>query len=133
IRQSALIAGLPQSPTDYNPRLHPAAALARRNDVLAAMFDQGHITLAQYQHAVGLGLGLHPPKKFRANALRSGGLSVKTTIDPTLQAAAHQAMASELNFTDHPAAALVAVDPRDGEILAMQTSTDYSKSKYNLA
>jgi penicillin-binding protein 1A len=153
IRQSALIAGLPQSPTDYNPRLHPAAALARRNEVLAAMFDQGHITLAQYQHAVSLGLGLHRPKKFTrvrqpyfvqyvrdelakkygGEALKSGGLSVKTTIDPTLQAAAHQAMASELNFTNHPAAALVAVDPRDGEILAMQTSTDYSKSKYNLA
>ncbi len=153
IRQAALIAGLPQSPTQYNPRLHPAAALQRRNEVLAAMFDQGHISLAQYQHAVARGLGLRPPKRFTrvrqpyfvqyvnnllvhkygANALKSGGLSVQTTIDPTLQAAAHQAISSELNFTNAPAAALVAIDPRNGEILAMQTSGDYRKSKYNLA
>ena len=42
-------------------------------------------------------------------------------------------MATELNFPNHPAAALVAIDPRTGEILAMQSSTDYSQSKYNLA
>jgi penicillin-binding protein 1A len=153
IRQAALIAGLPQSPTQYNPRKHPAAALIRRNQVLAAMFDQGHITSAQYETAVSRGLGLRPPKRFTRvrqpyfvqyvrdvlaqrygkSALQSGGLKVKTTIDPNLQAAAHQAMTEELNFSDHPAAALVAIDPRTGEILAMQSSTDYQKSKYNLA
>jgi membrane peptidoglycan carboxypeptidase len=159
IRQAALIAGLPQSPTDYNPRLHPAAALQRRNEVLAAMFDQGHITLSQYQRAVSEGLGLRKPKRFTrvrqpyfvqyvndqlrakygGKALKSGGLSVNTTIDPTLQAAAHQAMTQELTGADWgtpsnaPAAALVAVDPRTGAILAMQSSTDFSKSKYNLA
>jgi penicillin-binding protein 1A len=153
IRQAALIAGLPQSPTQYNPRKHPAAALVRRNQVLAAMFDQGHITSAQYETAVSRGLGLRPPKKFTRvrqpyfvqyvsdvlrqrygkSALQSGGLKVTTTIDPNLQAAAHQAMSEELDFSDHPAAALVAIDPRTGEILAMQSSTDYQQSKYNLA
>ncbi|HSS59475.1 MAG TPA: transglycosylase domain-containing protein, partial [Solirubrobacteraceae bacterium] len=133
IRQAALIAGLPQSPTLYNPRLHPAAAKQRRNEVLAAMLDQGHITLAQYQHAYSLGLGLRAPKhltrvrqpyfvqyvrdellrKYGSKALRSGGLQVKTTIDPVLQSAAHAAMARELNFTNAPAAALVAIDPRN--------------------
>jgi membrane peptidoglycan carboxypeptidase len=153
IRQAALIAGLPQSPTQYNPRKHPAAARTRRDQVLAAMFDQGHITSAEYETAVSRGLGLRPPKRFTRlrqpyfvqyvrdvlerrygnSALQSGGLKVKTTIDPNLQAAAHQAMSEELNFTDHPAAALVAIDPRTGEILAMQSSTDYKQSKYNLA
>ncbi len=153
IRQAALIAGLPQSPTQYNPRKHPAAALIRRNQVLAAMFDQGHITSAQYENAVSRGLGLRPPKRFTRvrqpyfvqyvrdelqkrygkSALQSGGLKVTTTIDPNLQAAAHQAMSEELNFDGHPAAALVAIDPRTGEILAMQSSTDYQQTKYNLA
>ena len=153
IRQAALIAGLPQSPTQYNPRKHPAAARTRRDQVLAAMFDQGHITSAQYENAVSRGLGLRPPKRFTRvrqpyfvqyvrdvlqqrfgrSALQSGGLKVTTTIDPNLQAAAHQAMTEELNFADHPAAALVAIDPRTGEILAMQSSTDYNQSKYNLA
>jgi membrane peptidoglycan carboxypeptidase len=58
---------------------------------------------------------------------------VTTTIDPTLQAAAHQAMVNLLGFPNPPAAALVAIDPRTGELLAMQSSTDYSASKYNLA
>ncbi len=153
IRQAALIAGLPQSPTLYNPRLHPGAAKERRDEVLLAMLGQGHITLDQYQHAVSLGLGLQAPKHFTrvrqpyfvqyvrdqlrerygSRALRSGGLKVTTTIDPVLQTEAHAAMASELNFPNHPAAALVAIDPRTGEILAMQSSTDYSQSKYNLA
>ncbi len=153
IRQAALVAGLPQSPTDYNPRLHPNAALARRNEVLAAMLDQGHITLAEYTKAYSEGLGLRAPKhftrvrqpyfvqyvrnqlreKYGSKMVRGGGLKVTTTIDPTLQLAAHQAMVNLLNFPDHPAAALVAVDPRTGEILAMQSSTDYSASKYNLA
>jgi penicillin-binding protein 1A len=153
IRQAALVAGLPQSPTDYNPRLHPAAALARRNEVLGAMLDQSHITLAQYEAAIGRGLGLRAPKhftrvrqpyfvqyvrnllreKYGSKMVRGGGLKVTTTIDPTLQAAAHQAMVNVLSYPDHPAAALVAVDPRTGEILAMQSSTDYSASKYNLA
>jgi penicillin-binding protein 1A len=153
IRQAALIAGLPQSPTLYNPRTHPGAAKQRRNEVLLAMLGQGHITQAQYEHAVSLGLGLKAPKHFTrvrqpyfvqyvrdqlrerygSRTLRSGGLSVTTTIDPVLQTEAHAAMASELNFPNHPAAALVAIDPRTGEILAMQSSTDYSQSKYNLA
>ncbi len=153
IRQAALIAGLPQSPTLYNPRTHPGAAKQRRNEVLLAMLSQGHITPAQYQTAVASGLGLKAPKHFTrvrqpyfvqyvrdqlrerygSRALRSGGLKVTTTIDPVLQTEAHAAMASELNFPNHPAAALVAIDPRTGEILAMQSSTDYSQTKYNLA
>ena len=153
IRQAALIAGLPQSPTLYNPRLHPGAAKQRRDEVLLAMLSQGHITPAQYQTAVSSGLGLQAPKHFTrvrqpyfvqyvrdqlrerygSRALRSGGLKVTTTIDPVLQTEAHAAMASELNFPNHPAAALVAIDPRTGEILAMQSSTDYSQTKYNLA
>ena len=117
------------------------------------MLDQSHITLAQYEAAIGKGLGLRAPKhftrvhqpyfvqyvrnqlrqKYGSKMLRGGGLKVTTTIDPTLQAAAHQAMVNVLSYPDHPAAALVAVDPRNGEILAMQSSTDYSASKYNLA
>ena len=113
IRQAALIAGLPQSPTLYNPRLHPGAAKERRDEVLLAMLGQGHITLDQYQHAVSLGLGLQAPKHFTrvrqpyfvqyvrdqlrerygSRALRSGGLKVTTTIDPVLQTEAHAAMA----------------------------------------
>jgi len=151
--QSAMIAGLPQSPTDYNPRLHPAAALARRNQVLAAMLSAGDITNHQFSVAVAKPLGLKKPLKstrirqpyfvayvrqlikhqYGKRALKRGGLQVKTTLDPTIQEDARQAITDTMNFENAPAAAMVAIDPRTGEILAMQSSTDYTQSKFNLA
>ena len=151
--QAALIAGLPQSPTEYNPRLHPAAAKARRNQVLAAMYAAGHITLNQFSVATAKGLGLKKPtrstrirqpyfveyvrqllkREYGKFAVKRGGLQVKTTLDPTLQADAREAITDTMNFEHAPAAAMVAIDPRTGEILAMQSSTDYTQSKFNLA
>ena len=151
--QSALIAGLPQSPTEYNPKLHPAVAKARRNQVLAAMYSAGHITLHQFTVATARGLGLKNPtratrvrqpyfveyvrqllkRKYGKFAVKRGGLTVKTTIDPVLQQDAQTAISDTMNFANAPAAAMVALDPRTGEILAMQSSTDYSQSKFNLA
>jgi len=151
--QSAMIAGLPQSPTDYNPRLHPAAAKARRNQVLAAMLSAGDITTANFTKAVSKPLGLRKPTRstrvrqpyfveyvrqllkhrYGKFVVKRGGLQVRTTIDPVLQEDARQAITNTMNFDYAPAAAMVAIDPRTGEILAMQSSTDYTKSKFNLA
>jgi penicillin-binding protein 1A len=60
----ALIAGLPQAPSQYNPFNDPKAALQRRNDVLQAMQGQGYITLAQYVQAAHSSLGLNASHKF---------------------------------------------------------------------
>ena len=49
IGEAALLAGLPQAPTDYNPFINPKGAKQRRNEVLAAMRDQGYITPATYE------------------------------------------------------------------------------------
>ena len=46
LREAALLAGLPQAPSHYNPFLDPGAATARRNEVLQRMADQGYITQA---------------------------------------------------------------------------------------
>src|SRR3954463_12494991 len=62
--ESAMIAGLPQAPSQYNPLLNPRAALARRNEVLAAMEQQGRITESEYAQAASLGLDLHPGHKY---------------------------------------------------------------------
>ena len=56
--QSALLAGLPQAPTDYNPFLHPAAARQRRNEVLRAMRSLRWISADAYARAVRAPLGL---------------------------------------------------------------------------
>src|ERR671936_2833576 len=56
--QSALIAGLPQAPSEYNPLLNPKAALQRRNEVLQGLAQQGYISPSAERSALQTGLGL---------------------------------------------------------------------------
>src|SRR5436190_24257221 len=59
--QAALIAGLPQAPSIYDPFHNPQAALDRRNEVLRALYVNHAITLLQYRQGVrSTSLGLHP-------------------------------------------------------------------------
>ena len=62
-----------------------------------------------------------------------GGLRVYTTIDPTLQTYAEEAVKTTLNEPGDPSAALCAIDPRTGEIKAMVGGKDYSELQYNIA
>ena len=156
MRQAALIAGLPQAPSEYNPLLHPHAALKRRNDVLRAMLRQRYITARQYTRAVQRGLGLHPSRRYtrirqpyifnyvrasssgdtESNTVRTGGLKVYTTIRPRLQEAAQRAVdACAVCYPDGgPASALASVDPDTGEIVALASSQHYSgNSQFNFA
>jgi len=153
LRRAALLAGLPQAPTDYNPVLNPRGARERRDAVLSRMARQGWITHAQARRARHRGLGLdldhgyfakRQPyffdyvedrllKAYGVNTVRRGGLRVYTTIRPKLQEVAAEAMASALPYSEDPASALVSIDPRSGGIEAMATSTDYEDSRFNLA
>jgi len=65
LRESTLIAGLPQAPSEYNPFLNPQAAIERRNEVLEAMEDEGYITSAEARKVIASGLGLNPGHKYR--------------------------------------------------------------------
>ncbi len=65
--------------------------------------------------------------------MRKGGLEVYTTVDPRLQEVGLEGMQSALPYPEDPASALVSIDPRDGYIKAMVSSTDYDDSKFNLA
>src|SRR5207302_2233054 len=58
--ESALLAGLPQAPSEYNPFKNPSAALARRSEVLRAMVKNHYLTQAQASAAAQRPLGLHP-------------------------------------------------------------------------
>ena len=155
IKQAALLAGLPQNPITYNPLSNKAAARARRNEVLAAMLSAGDITQAQYDKASSSKLGTHPGRyldrpgategyfvswvrqtleeKLGRNTVKKGGLAIHTTLDPRLQEAAHTTLRNMMSWSDAPAAAMVAIDPRTGEVLAMDASVPYSKtSQFNI-
>jgi penicillin-binding protein 1A len=137
--QAALLAGLPQAPSAYDPLARPAAARARRNEVLAAMLSTGAISSRRYASASVAPLGLRPGGRYdhvRAlpfvryvesrlertlpeSRLEGGGLTIHTTLDPGLERIANHVLRARLPSSSDPAAALVAIDPRTGAIRAM--------------
>jgi penicillin-binding protein 1A len=153
LEQAALLAGLPQAPSEYNPFKNPSAALGRRNEVLRAMVKSRYITPSEAAAAIDKPLGLRAGskyfrrsepyffdyvselliEKYGLNTYRRGGLRVYTTIDPSLQQTARQAIDGRLNQPGDPSSAVVAIDPRNGYIRAMASSGNYKKRNFNLA
>jgi penicillin-binding protein 1A len=69
---------------------------------------------------------------YRPGVLFGGGLKIKTTIDPELQASAEQAISGRLTGVG-PSASLVAIENKTGKVRAMVGGTDYAKTPFNLA
>jgi penicillin-binding protein 1A len=153
LHQSALLAGLPQAPSQYNPFRNPQAAIERRNEVLAQMLENGYITRAEYEEAAGKGLGLklgqryvqrREPyffdyvqeeliERYGVGVVRAGGLRIHTTIDPAMQDQAREAINAYWGDPAGPSSAIVAVDPANGKIKAMASSGTYGERRFNLA
>jgi penicillin-binding protein 1A len=149
LAQIALLAGLPQAPTSYNPFANPTLAKWRRGEVLQAMAQSGYITRAEAQTAQAQGLQVKKndryqtvrqpyvvdyveqqlPKILPQRVLDQGGLKVYTTINLADQQAAAEAIKANEGNPGDPAAALVATDPTTGDIVAMQNSTTYGTGK----
>ena len=72
-------------------------------------------------------------ERYGVDTVRNGGLRVYTTIDPRLQEVGLEAMRSTLPYSTDPSSALVSIDPRNGEIEAMVSSSSYDASQFNLA
>jgi penicillin-binding protein 1A len=152
--QAALLAGLPQAPSDYDPFHNPQAALDRRDEVLKALLANREITLRQYDAAIrSTSLQLKPgsvytrikqqyffsyvidelERQYGASTVREGGLKVYTTIDPRLQRLAKKAVLDILPYRTDPAAAVVSVEPGTGAIRAMTTVVRTKNNQFNLA
>ncbi len=152
--QSALLAGLPQAPSVFDPLHRPLDALERRDEVLRAMLENGALTRRQFASAIAdRDLHLVPGRlysrirepyffsyvrdqliaEYGANTVRTGGLKVYTTIDPRLQVAARKAIIDTLSAPTDPASALVSIDPATGAIKAMAAVTPgTSGNQFNL-
>jgi len=153
LAESALLAGLPQSPAAYNPLTNLAAAKERQRVVLGLMVKQGYISEEQAAEAEGEVLHfaaspfpiaaphfvMYVRERLAAmlpeDVLRQGGLRVYTTLDLDAQRAAEDAVRRHLQKLaerkpgqpDHHVrnAAVVALAPQTGDILAMVGSPDY--------
>jgi penicillin-binding protein 1A len=142
--QAALLAGLPQAPSIYDPFVRPEDALARRDEVLHALLTTDDISSEQYIAAkADRRLDLHPgtrytsihepyffgyvedllQQEYGSNTVREGGLKVYTTIRPGLQRAATAAVTHVLDRPTDPASAIVSIDPSNGAIRAMTAVT----------
>jgi penicillin-binding protein 1A len=153
LEQSAVLAGLPQAPSQYNPLLDPAAARERRNEVLAKMAELHYITPAQATATEAEGLETHAGdyysqrredfffeyvrellvNRYGEKTVQQGGLKVYTTIDLNMQRLARKAIAQVLDEPEDPASAIVTLNPANGDIEAMAESKSYEQSQYNLA
>jgi penicillin-binding protein 1A len=151
--EAATLAGLPQAPSLYNPFRDPRAALSRRNDVLRRMRKLHMISDADYQQAAAAPLGAKSNdyyftkresyffdyvkeqliERYGLETVRKGGLRIYTTIDLGKQKAARSAMKGQLPYSDDPSSAIVSIDPRNGYIRAMASSSSYRQVKYNYA
>jgi penicillin-binding protein 1A len=140
----------------YAPDRNPEAAKQRRNQVLQRMQEDGFITAAERQAASSEPINLKSslPKRLQVEApyfttyiqkelpkyvspdvLAGGGLVVETTINPTWQKAAEEAVAKKLRnegrWENFKQAAMVAIDPRTGEVKAMVGGKDFGKYQFN--
>jgi penicillin-binding protein 1A len=156
LAEMATIAGLAPAPSLYAPDKNPVAAKQRRNLVLLRMQEEKFITPEQRQAAVQEPLTLKTslpkrlqvespyfttyiqkelPKYVSADVLSAGGLVVETTLNPTWQKAAEEAVAKTLRnqgrWENFKEAAMVAIDPRSGEIKAMVGGKDFGKNQFN--
>jgi penicillin-binding protein 1A len=152
LAESSLLAGIINQPTTLNPYENPQGALARRDVVLDLMVELGWIDRSEADVASlsplelaprgaademrfayftdevrrrlldNPALGATPEERF--DALTGGGLSIYTTVDPEVQLAAEAAVFSVIP-EEGPSGALVAIDPRDGHVVALVGGRDF--------
>ncbi len=155
LAEAALLAGIPGDPSRFDPVANRTEARTRRDTVLRDMLDQGDISQADYETAIRTPLpkpedirraGKQGPAPYFTNYVKQqlierygaakvfgGGLRVHTTIDLDLQEIARQSIDKWLPARTGPAAALVAITPSDGKVLAMVGGRNYRQSQFNLA
>ena len=157
--ESALLAGMIQSPNPYNPFRHEKRATERRNEVMRAMQDAGFIDTATMEEALTAPLLVEPPsadttdapyfvdlvrqqlgQRYEAKDLTTQNLSIYTTLDLHLQGLAQQALERGLErvqelikkrTTAQVQGSLIAIEPASGKVVALVGGRSYGRSQYN--
>jgi penicillin-binding protein 1A len=155
--EAALLAGIPEDPSLWDPVAHPQAAKDRRDLVLRQLYAQGYLTHSQYVNSLVYPMpdpakvtlpstqGQAAPyfanyvkdqlvKQYGPRKAFSGGLRVRTTLNTDIQRIARDAIHSVLPPGGNgPTAALVAMNVQTGAVLAMVGGENYHRSQFNLA
>jgi penicillin-binding protein 1A len=154
LAEMATLAAMPPAPNKYSPFVNPEFAKGRRNFVLDRMVDAKYITAAESATAKAEPLKTKRspikreeqearyftkhieqelPKRISAKAIKDGGLTVETTLNPQWQAKAEEVINSTVrrNRGSFGQAAMVSIDPRTGGIRAMVGGTDFETYQFN--
>ncbi len=153
LAEVSFITGLPQAPATYDPYTNPTGARERQDYVLDQMERQGMISRAEGEAARAKPIVLRPlregggaiqaphfvvfirellERSYSADTLYREGLQIKTTVDLRLQRVAEKAARQhidEIRARHASNAALVAIQPGTGEILAMVGSVDFDDER----
>ena len=148
LAEAATLASLPKAPSFYSPfGNHVDALMGVKNSVLASMKNLGYINETEYQEALSQKLEFkavdddiqaphfvimvkeYMSSKYGEDAVESGGFKIITTLDSNLQKIAEEAVSkyATINKEKYKAvnASLVAINPRNGDLLALVGSKDY--------
>jgi membrane peptidoglycan carboxypeptidase len=154
LAQSALLAGIVNSPTQFDPSLHPQAALDRRNTVLAAVQKYGYQPAAVVQAAVKTPVVVHPVTKVEDScstsvapvfcsyvvnklladpklgpeAVYEGGLNIYTTLDLHTQQSVDAGIAKNVSYGTRQVTSVVSMQPGTGRILAIGQNQVYGSA-----
>jgi len=147
VAEAAMIVGIAQSPAIYDPYTNLPKAKMRQGIVLDLMVRRGYITRSEADRALGEELVFAPPRiemkaphfsvyvreqleaQYGTDLLYRGGLRVTTTLDMKLQEAAERIVAGKIDSLLEMSAtnaSLVAMNPQNGQILAMVGSVDFN-------
>jgi len=156
LAEASMLAGIPKGPGLYSPLASMKNAKARQKIILTSMAQDGYISKNKAELAAQQPLGLvsaHTPQTAKVapyfqdavkNALKNqlhldertialGGLKVYTTLDPDMQKAAEEEVRKYASSSSEIQSALVAMDPKTGDVKAMVGGRDYEKSPFNRA
>ena len=157
--EMALLAGLVRGPSYYDPRRHPERAMQRRNRIIDRLEEQGVAgpDAASRARSEPLGVTRRPPpasarfpafvdlvrrqlrRDYPGSVLRSEGLRIFTTLDPTVQRASESALERSLPLLarrsriegDELQAAIAVTDARTGEVLSIVGDRDPRRAGFN--
>ncbi|MFN8217179.1 MAG: transglycosylase domain-containing protein [Solirubrobacterales bacterium] len=152
--EAAMLAGIIQSPTAYDPKVYPENALMRRNVVLEKMYEQGYISHEQLKEGLKQALPapgtIEPPhleskapyftaylrqqllERYGPQKAFFGGLKIKSTLDLKLQEAAEEAVSSYMSGL--PAtASVVVIENKTAGIKALVGGSNFDTTPFNLA
>lgn len=161
ITEAAALAGMPQAPSRYNPFIHRDHATARRNEVLGNLHEVGKITAEELEKYRGQSIQLNPQGQTLSKSNRApffnqyviqqvqrqfdlddqgfwhSGLKIYTTLDLKAQRLAKRTLREQSAAWGRTGkkqqAALVTVDPKNGDILAYVGGKDFTQTQYDRA